>query len=104
LARKRVEIERQIAERVRVLQGGPVGIEVSEELTPARASPRGSISPVAEESPSGKGEESALARLKRQREEKRLERTTAEDEDVEMMSPGGRSDEDEVMESAGERY
>jgi hypothetical protein len=102
LARKRAEIERKLVERVRTLEGGPV-IELSEELRLARASPSGRVSPATIESPSSKGEESALARVKRQREEKRLPRTTTDDEDIGILSAGGRSDEDEVMESVGER-
>ncbi|KAA8910548.1 hypothetical protein FN846DRAFT_904962 [Sphaerosporella brunnea] len=99
LAQKRAEIEGKIAGRVRVLQGGgPAGVvEATEELSPARASPEGSsVTVAAAGSPSGRGEESALARIKRQRQEKRL------DEDVEMLSPGEESEEDDVMGTTAE--
>ncbi|KAF8250170.1 hypothetical protein K440DRAFT_659626 [Wilcoxina mikolae CBS 423.85] len=113
LVRKRAEIEQKLRERVsevKALERDPMRI-LSKDWSTAQMSPASNASrsregsPVSKPSPTrrdtpSKTEESALARIKREREKKKLSATT-DDEDVEMKSVGG-SDEDEIMESGAE--
>ena len=97
IAKKRAEIERQLSQRVAV-------VEAMEEDTLAHVDEdwaTAPASPAAKPSPPRQAEESALARIKRERAEKRL--AAAGDEDVDMRS-GAESEHDEAMDSGAERF
>lgn len=96
LRRQRAEIEKRVSQRAKEVQGpvdSPAARFPTEKGTPEEA-------PV--ESPPSKAEESALARIKREREEKRTSDTPT-DEDVEMVSVGGQTGEDEAVAAVPER-
>jgi len=115
LTRKRAEIERKLRKQVsevKALGRDPVRI-LPKDWSTALMSPASSISHSREESPVSKSsparrdtpsktEESALARIKRERGDKKKSSATTDDEDVEMKSAGG--SEDEIMESGAERF
>ena len=87
LARQRAEIEKRLLQRVKEVQGL---VDSSMPGFPTEDTP--GETPV--ESPLSRVEESALARIKREREEKKMAVTPTGD--TEMMSVGGRTDGDEV--------
>jgi hypothetical protein len=105
LRRMREEVEQRIAERATQINQSVLEKKLRAVKTPVKREGSASSTPKAVVTPKMTAataeRESAVARVRREREERN--RSVAVDEDVEMRSVGGSGDEDILEQAAGSR-